>query len=79
MSSGLWEFGEVCLVVAAELSADEPFEAADIFFLGFAVGEATFEVGVRSEAVAELDDDDDVEGAVGCAVAGEVEAVTVGA
>jgi len=75
MSSAGGEGGEVGSEGAVELSGDEAFEAADGFFFGLAFGEAAVQVAAGSLAVAEPDDDDHVQGAVGVSVAGEVEPV----
>ena len=71
--------GEVGSQCAVELAGDEAFEAADGFFFGLALGEAAVQVAAGSFAVAEPDDDGHVQGAVGVAVAYEVEPVTAGA
>ena len=65
MSSAGCEGGEVASEGAVELWGDEAFEAADGFFFGFAFGEAAVGVAAGSFAVAEPDDDDHVQGAVG--------------
>ena len=78
MSSAGCEGGEVGSEGAVELAGDEAFEAADDFFLGLAFCEAAVHVAASSFAVAEPDEDDYVQGSVGCAVAGEVEPVTAG-
>ena len=79
MSSAGCEGGVVGSEGAVELAGDEAFEAADGFFLGLAFGEAAVHVAAGSFAVVEPDEDDHVQGSVGCAVAGEVEPVAVGA
>ena len=75
MSSAGCEGGEVGSEGAVELSGDEAFEAADEFLFGFALGEPAVHVAAGSFAVAEPDDDDHVQSAVGVAVAREVEPV----
>ncbi len=79
MSSAGCVGGEVGSECAVELSGDEAFGAEDGFFFGFALGEAAVGVAAGSFAVAEPDDDDHVQSAVGVAVACEVESVTLGA
>lgn len=69
MSSAGCEGGEIGAKGAVELSGDEALEAADGFFLGLALSDAAVEVAAGSFAVAEPDDDDHVQGAVGVAVA----------
>ena len=56
------EVGSEC---AVELWGVEAFGAADGLFFGFALGEAAVAVAAGSFAVAEPDDDDHVQGAVG--------------
>ena len=79
MSSAGCEGGKVGSQCAVELAGDEAFETADGFFFGLALGEAAVHIAAGAFAVAEPDDDDHVQGAISCAVACEVEPVTLGA
>jgi hypothetical protein len=65
--------GERCV----DLAGDVAFEAADDFLLGLAFFGAPFDVVLRSGVLAHADEDNAVEGGVGLAVAGSVEAVPV--
>src|SRR5690606_33195391 len=67
-----------CSEGVVDLAGDVAFEAADDLFLGLALGCSAVGVGAGFRAVAQPDDGDEVEGAVGVAVAAGVEAVAFG-
>ena len=75
LGSGLRDVGEVGAEGVVDLAGDVAFEAADDFALGLAFGGAAFDVGAGAFAVAHSGDGDQVQSAVGLAVAAVVEAV----
>src|SRR5271169_7216362 len=71
-------FGEVRAQRVVDLARDVALEAAHDFELGLSFGGASLRVCAGALAVAQAADGDEVQGAVGLAVATVVEAVTDG-
>src|SRR5438128_2230757 len=77
MSSAGWgEGGEVGAEGVVDLAGDVALEAADDLFLVQALGAVAVGVGARARAIAQSADGDQVERAVGFAVAAAVESVS---
>ena len=72
------EVSEVGLECVVDLAGDVALEAAEDLELGLSFGRAAARVGARARAVAQAADGDQVQGAVGLAVAAVVEAVAGG-
>ena len=72
------EAGEVGGQCVVGLARDVALEAAEDLGLGLAFGGSPIGVGARAWAVAQAADGDQVQGAVGVAVAAVVEAVAAG-